>query len=61
MAANHLSTPTSKIPQYITNIVRNVSVVKVGNKTKGGDGIYIGYGLINTGHIPRKKLLPFKD
>ena len=40
MAANHLSTATSELPEYIANNARNVSGVQVGDGTKGEDGIY---------------------
>ena len=40
MAANHFSTATSELPEYIANNARNVSGVQVGDGTKGEDGIY---------------------
>ena len=40
MAANHSSTTTSEVPEYIANNARNVSGVQVGDGTKGEDGIY---------------------
>ena len=61
MAEKHLSTPTSELPGYIAKNARNVSVVQVGDGTKGGDGIYNVDVSINTGHIPSWKSLPFKD
>ena len=61
MDANHLSTATSELPDYIAKNARNVSVVQVEDGVKGGDGIYNEDGLINTGHIPSWKLLHFKD
>ena len=61
MAANHLSTTTSELPEYIAKNSINFSGVQVDDGTKGGDGVYNGYGSINTGHIPSWKYLPFKD
>ena len=61
MAANHFSTATSELPEYIAKNARNVSGVQVGDGKKGGDGIYNAYGSINNGYIPIWKLLPFKD
>ena len=61
MAEKHLSTPTSELPGYIAKNARNFLVVQVGDGTKGGDGIYNGYGSINTGNIPSWKSLHFKD
>ena len=61
MAAKHLSTATSELPEYIAKNAINVSGFQVGNGTKGGDGIYNGYESINTGQIPSWKSLPFKD
>ena len=61
MAANHFSTATSELPEYIAKNEINVSVIQVGDGTKGGDGIYNGDGSINTRHIPNWKSLPFKD
>ena len=55
MAANHLSTATSELPEYISKNARNILGVQVGDGTKGGNGIYNGYGSINTGHIPSWK------
>ena len=61
MAAKHLSTANSELPECITKNARNVSGVQVGYGTKGGDEIYNEYGSINTGHIPSWKSLFFKD
>ena len=61
VAANHLSTTTSELPEYIANNARNVSGVQVGDGTKGGGGIYNGDVSINTGHIPSWKSLSLKD
>ena len=60
MDENHFSTATSEILQYIANNARNVSVIRVGDGTKGVNGIYNRDGSINTGHIPSWKQLPFK-
>ena len=59
-AANHFSTATSELPEYIAKRARNVSAIQVGDGTKGDDGIYNGDGSINTGHTPNWKSLPFK-
>ena len=61
MAANHLSTTTSELPEYIAKNAKNVLGVQVGDGTKGGDGIYNGDGSMNFGHISKWKFLPFKD
>ena len=61
MAENYFSITTSELPEYIAKNARNISGVQVGNRTKGGDGIYNGYGSINTGNIPSGKSLHFKD
>ena len=61
ISANQFSTKTSELPEYIAKNARNISGVQVGDGAKGGDGIYNEYESINTGHIPSKKLLPFKD
>ena len=64
MAANHLSTAVSELPEYIAKN-RNISALGTGNGDKDdsdkGDGIYNGDGSINTGHIPGWRSLPFKD
>ena len=52
MSANHFSTATSELPEYISKNARYVSGVQEGDGTKGGDGIYNGDGSINNGHIP---------
>ena len=44
MAANHLSAASSKLPYYISKNAINSLVIKVGDGTKGGDGIYNRYG-----------------
>ena len=59
MAANHLSGATSELLEYIVKNTRNISVVQVGDGTKGGDGIYNGDVSIDTGHIPSWKLHHF--
>ena len=61
MAANHFSTATSELTEYISNNERNLSGIQVGDGTKGGNDIYNGDGSINNGHIPNLKTLPFKD
>ena len=61
MAANHLFTATSELPEYIAKNARNVSGVQVGDEEKGGGGIYNEDYSINTGHIHSWKLIPFKD
>ena len=55
MAANHLSTETSELWEYISKNAIIFSEIQVGDGTKGGDGIYNGDGSINTGHIPNWK------
>ena len=61
IVANHLSTATYELPEYISNNARNVSVVQVGDWAKGGYVIYNEDGSINNGHIPNWKTLTFKD
>ena len=61
MAANHLSTATSELPEYIANNSRIISGVQVGDGAKGGYGINNEDVSINTGHIPSWILLPLKD
>ena len=60
MAANHISTATSELPEYIAKNEKNVSGVQVDDGTKGGDDIYNLYGSINNGHIPSQKQITFK-
>ena len=60
MAANHLSTAVSELPEYIAKNARNVSGIHQGDGGGKGD-IYNKDGTINTGHIPTWKTLPFKD
>ena len=61
MAANHLSTANSELPEYIAKNARTFSVVQVGDGAKRCGVIYNGDGSINTGHIPSWKLVPFKE
>ena len=61
MAANHLSTATSELPEYIANNSIIISRVQVGDGAKGGYGINNEDVSINTGHIPSWILLPLKD
>lgn len=51
MAANHLSTAVSELPEYISKN-RNVSGVGTGSDQKGSADIYNSDGSIITGHIP---------
>lgn len=63
MAANHLSTKVSTLPEYLSKN-RNISGVaaKTGNTTNGGgDGIYNADGSINTGFIPHWRSLSKED
>jgi hypothetical protein len=51
MAANHLSTALSELPEYISKN-RIVSAANTGGDNEIGDGIYNADGSINTGYIP---------
>jgi hypothetical protein len=62
MAANHLSTAVSELPEYISKNSRNVSgVQRDGKDGKGSDAIYNADGTINTGRIHGWHSLSFKD
>ena len=60
MAANHLSTAVSELPEYIAKNTRNVSGVQQNDGGSKGD-IHNKDGTINTGHIPTWRSLLFKD
>ena len=61
MAANHLSTAVSELPEFIQRN-RNVSGLATGQGTQeDGNGIYNPDGTINTGYIAGWRSLPFKD
>ena len=61
MAANHLSTAVSELPEFIQRN-RNVSGLTTGQGTQeDGNGIYNSDGTINTGYIAGWRSLPFKD
>ena len=63
MAANHLSTAVSELPEYIAKN-RNILALGTLNDDKNddakGEGIYNSDGSIITGHIPGWRSLPFK-
>ena len=62
MAANHLTTAVSELPEYISKNSRNISGVQQdGKETKGSDAIYNADGTVNTGRIPGWHSLSFKD
>ena len=61
MAANHLSTATYELPEYIAKNASNVSGIQVCDGTISYDDTYNGDGSINTGKTPNWKSLPFKD
>ena len=63
MAANHLSTAVSELPEYLAKNARNVSGVQTNNGGGGGNnsGVYNADGSINTGHIPNWKSLSFQE
>ena len=56
MAANHLSTAVSELPEYLSKN-RNVSGVATNNSSSDGKGIYDADGKIITGHIPHWRSL----
>lgn len=62
MAANHLSTAVSELPEYIAKN-RNVSGVGThqGNSSDDSNGIYNHDGTIKTGHIPNWRSLSEAD
>jgi hypothetical protein len=59
MAANHLSTAVSELPEHIAKN-RNVSGIGT-NEKKGSPDIYNEDGSINTGHIPNWRNLSKQD
>jgi hypothetical protein len=59
MAANHLSTAVSELPEHIAKN-RNVSGVGTNDK-KGSSDIYNDDGSIITGHIPNWRSLSKQD
>lgn len=62
MAANHLSTAVSQLPEYLAKNARNVSGVqfKAGNGT-GGGGIHNEDGSVITGDIPHWTSLSYEQ
>ena len=50
MAANHLSTAVSELPEYIANN-RTIGAVHKDGTQEGGEGIYSSDGSIRTGFI----------
>jgi len=53
MAANHLSTAVSELPEYLHKNRNVSSVARQGrNNNENSDGIYNSDGTIKTGHIP---------
>ena len=62
MAANHLATAVSELPEYISKNSRNVSGVGTSNSgEKGSADIYNSDGSIITGHIPSWRSLTQHD
>ena len=61
MAANHLSTAVSKLPEYLAKNARNVSGVQTGGGGGGSKSVHNEDGSINTGHIHNRKSLSFKE
>ena len=61
MAANHLSTAVSELPEYISKSARNVSLVDATPGQKGSPEIYNDDGTIKTGHIPTWRQLSKAD
>ena len=62
IAANHLTTAVSELPEYISKNSRNISgVQRDGTEAKGSDAIYNADGTINTGRIQGWHSLSFKD
>ena len=61
MAANHLSTAVSELPEYISKNHRNVSGVGTNSDQKGSADIYNSDGSIITGHIPNWRNLTKRD
>jgi hypothetical protein len=60
MAANHLSTAVSELPEYISKN-RTVSAANTGGDNEIGNGIYNADGSINTGYIPTWRSLSSAD
>ena len=60
MAANHLSTAVSELPEFISKN-RNVAAIGTGSGRRGCDDIYNNDGTINTGHIPTWRQLSPED
>ena len=60
MAANHLSTAVSELPEFISKN-RNISAIGSGPGRRGSDDIYNSDGTINTGHIPTWRQLSQED
>ena len=61
IAANHLSTVVTELPEYIAKNARTVSCIQVAGGSGSSDSIHNEDGSINTGHISNWKSLLFKD
>ena len=62
MAANHLTTAVSALPEYISKNRSISAVTRTGGDTNGGSSeIYRDDGTINTGYIPSWKTLSQDD
>ena len=61
MAANHLSTAVSELPEYLAKTARNVSGVQTGGGGGSGKSVHNEDGTINTGHIPNWRSISFKE
>ena len=60
MAANHLSTAVSELPEYLAKSARNVYGAQTGGGGGGSKSVHNEDGSINTGHIPNWNSLSFK-
>ena len=60
MAANHLSTAVSELPEYIAKN-RTIGAVRKGDAQGGGEGIYHADGSIRTGYITNWNSLSKED
>ena len=61
MAANHLSTAVSELPEFISKTTRGVAALGTGSGRRGSDDIYNDDGSIITGHIPTWRQLSHDD
>jgi hypothetical protein len=62
MAANHLATAVSELPEVIAKNARNISAVgQTGGEGSGESAIHNADGSIKTGHIPEWRSLSFKE